>query len=168
MLNAARAMRTFWREWRGSRSVRLPPANPDRKDALTAAIEPLGRAVSRLGDPVVLTRLAAALPPEEMWKQNGGARWNGLDTDLNAAMAPLRWRALLAAEHAGAAHQIDATPAIWAWEVDDPTWRAALDAIDVAMAVSALQSEGLPVTTGMREAHRQVLEVASEQAADRA
>ena len=100
--------------------------------------------------------------PEAMWKENGGARWNGLDTDLNAAMAALRWRGLRAAERAGAAYQIDATPAIWAWEIDDPTWRAALDAIDVAMAVSALKSEGLPVTIGMADAHRQVLEIATE------
>lgn len=102
-----------------------------------------------------------------MWREDGGARWNGLDTDLNSAMYPMRWRGLLAAEHAGAAHQVDATPAVWAWEVDDPTWQAALDAIDVAMAVRALQSEGLPVTTGMAEAHRQVLEIATEQAATR-
>lgn len=88
--------------------------------------------------------------------------------DLNAAMAPMRWRGLLAAEHAGAAHQFDATPAIWAWEVDDPTWQAALDAIDVAMAVRALESEGLPVTTGMGEAHRQVLEIATERVTNRA
>jgi hypothetical protein len=101
-----------------------------------------------------------------MWREtNDGARWNGLDSDLNHAMAPMRWRGLLAAERAGAAHQFDCAPAIWAWKVDDPTWQAALDAIDVAMAVRALQSEGLPVTTGMAEAHRQVLEIATEKGA---
>jgi hypothetical protein len=171
MLNAARAVRASWQVWRESRSARLSPPNNARRGALTAAIEPLGRAVGRLGDPGVLARLAAALPSEDMWKENGGARWNGRDTDLNSAMYPMRWRGLLVAESAGAAHLIDncvLPGALWGWEVDDPTWQAALDAIDVAMAVRALESEGLPVTTGMAEAHRQVLEIATEQVANRA
>ena len=150
---------------RESRSKRLPPAppRPVRRDALAAAIEPVGRAVDRLGEPGVLVRLAAALPSERMWREHGGARWNGHDPDLNSAMAPHRFRGLYAAERAQAARRIDnCSNAMWNWEVDDPTWQAALDAIDVAMAVRALQSEGLPVTAGMAEAHRKVLEVATE------
>jgi hypothetical protein len=141
-----------------------------RHAALSAAIESVGRVVDWLFDPVVVVRLAAALPPEEMWRgENGGARWNGRDDDLNAAMAPFRLRGLYAAERAHAAHQIDySSNGLWNWKFDDPTWEAALDAIDVAMATSALQSEGLPVTSGMAEAHRHVLEIATEQALHRA
>jgi hypothetical protein len=85
------------------------------------------------------------------------------DNGLNSAMYPLRWRGLLAAERAGAAHLIDscAPPrALWAWEIDDPTWEAALAALDVAMRVAVLDMDGLPVTVGMRAAHRLVLEIA--------
>lgn len=163
MLNAVRAARASWQAWQESRTARR-----SRRAALAAAIEPLGRAVARLGDPVVLARLAAALPSEEMRTEIGGSRSEHPDDDFSRAMARLRWQGLLAAERAGAAHQFDATPAIWAWEVDDPTWQAALDAIDVAMAVHALQLDGLPVTTGMAEAHRQILEIVTEQAATRA
>lgn len=107
--------------------------------------------------------LAEALPLDGEWRVNGGARWNGRDPDLNTAMAPIRFRGLYAAERAHAAHQITrCDAALWNWEVDDPTWQAALDAIDVAMAVSALRLEGLPVTHGMAEAHRKVLEITSE------
>jgi hypothetical protein len=54
----------------------------------------------------------------------------------------------------------DATPALWGWEVDDPTWDAAIDAIDVAMRVAVLDMEGRPVSPGMRAAHRLALEIA--------
>ena len=83
-----------------------------------------------------------------------------MDTDLNAALAPLRWRGLNAAEAVGAAYQIDATPAIWAMKVDDPTWEAALETIEVAMKVCVLDMEGLPVTTEMRAAQELVLDLA--------
>jgi hypothetical protein len=75
----------------------------------------------------------------------------------------VRWRGLLAAERAGAAHLIDnCVPpgALWGWEVDDPTWGAALDTLDVAMCVAVLDMEGLPVTSGLRAAQRLVLEIA--------
>ena len=162
MLTLARALQAWKRERRAMRKVRNPRRNETRRLALSAAIEPVGRVVDRLREPVIVARLAAALPPVEAWRdERGGARWDGHDTDLNAAMAPLRWRGLLAAERAGAAHQFDATPAIWAWEVEDPTWRAALDALDVAMAVRALRAEAIAVTDGMDECHRLVLDLAA-------
>jgi hypothetical protein len=138
--------------------------------ALAAAIEPVGRSVDWLFDPAVVGRLAAALPTRAEWRnENGGVRWNGLDDDLNTVMAPFRFRGLYAAERAGAAHLNDwCSTALWNWKVDDPTWEAALDAVDVAMAASALQSEGLPVTTGMMDTCHQVLAIATEQAANRA
>ncbi len=98
---------------------------------------PIGSALDRLRDPDVIARLAAELPPVDARRLAGSAA-NGLDTDLNAALAPLRWRGLNAAEAVGAAYQIDATPAIWAMKVDDPTWEAALETIEVAMKVCVL------------------------------
>jgi hypothetical protein len=134
--------------------------NEARCRAFVKAIDPITGVVGRLGDPTVVALLAAALPPAQMWQVNGGASWNGLDADLNAAMFPVRWKGLLAAERAGAAHQLDATPAIWAWEVVDPEWRTALDALDVAMAVRILDVEGLPVTSGMRATEELVRKIA--------
>ena len=170
MLNTARAVLETLQMLRGRRSVRTPTPPNARQVALAAAIEPVGRAAWRLSDSVVVARLAAALPPDAMWKnERGGTKWNGHDDDLNTVMAPIRFRGIYAAQRAGAAHQIDyCSNALWNWQVDDPTWEAALDAIDVAMAAGALKSEGLPVTTGMVETHRQVLEIATEQAACRA
>jgi hypothetical protein len=140
----------------------LGSPNETRRLALSTAVEPIGRVVDRLGEPAIVARLAAARPPYQMWHdERGDVMWNALDPDINAAMAPLRWRGLLAAERAGAAHQFDATAAIWAWEVDDPEWRAALDAIDVAMAVRALRADNVAVTAGMDGAHRVVLALAA-------
>jgi len=156
MLTALGGWLASWRRWREE-----PMRKAACRAALSAAIKPLEPAVARIGEHTVRGQLAAALPLDEMWKENGGARWNGHDDDLNAAMAPLRWQGLLAAERAGAAYQFDCAPAIWAWEVNDLTWQAALGAIDVAMAVCALQSEGLPVTTGMADTYRAVLEIAT-------
>jgi len=42
------------------------------------------------------------------------------------------------------------------------------DAIDVAMAVGALESEGLPVTMGVVEAGRRVVAIATEPTVDQA
>jgi len=137
----------------------MPKRVPARELAFVAALKPIEPAVGRLNRPDVVARLAAARPPAGEQVYTGSAR-DGLDPDLNSAMFPPRWRGLLAAERAGAAHQFDATPALWAWAVDDPTWRAALDTLDVAMRVAVMDMEGQPVTPGMRAAHRLALEIA--------
>lgn len=137
----------------------MPRRVPARQLAFAAALEPIEPAVGRLHKPDVVARLAAALPPTQV-RTYAGSAGDFYDRDLNSAMAPLRWRGLLAAERMGAAHQFDATPALWGWEIDDPTWDAALDAMDVAMRVAVLDMEGRPVSPGMRAAHRLVLEIA--------
>ncbi len=133
-----------------------------RQLAFRAALGPIEPVVGRLSDPVVVARLASILLPAEE-RVYAGSAGNFHDSDLNSAMYPVRWSGLLAAERAGAAHLLDnCVPpgALWGWEVDDPTWAAALDALDVAMRVAILDMEGLPVTSGMRAAHRLALEVA--------
>ncbi len=133
-----------------------------RADLLRAAIEPLAPAVRALGRRDVVEAMVAALPPEAEWRaDDGGVRWPQ-DYELNHAMYPLRFGALLAAGRAGAAHELSPCfgNALWNWEVDDVVWQAALDALDVAMAVCALTAEGGAVTLGMAETHRRVLEIA--------
>jgi hypothetical protein len=135
-------------------------SNDARRARLAAAIEPLDPVVAQLSDPETVARLAAALPRRDEWQADGGARWDGRDRDLNGAMYPIRIAGIEAAAHVGAAGLISCpSNAIWAWEVVDPTWRAALDTIDVAMAVRALRSENAPVTEGMARAHDRVLEI---------
>jgi hypothetical protein len=140
----------------------MPKRPTARQLAYAAALRPIEPTVGRLARPAVVARLAAALPPveERVAARRAG---DGLDRDLNAAMYPMRCRGLLAAERSGAAHLIDdCVPpgALWGWEVDDPTWRAALDALDLAMLVAVFDMDGRPVTSGMRAAHRLVLGIA--------
>jgi hypothetical protein len=133
-----------------------------RQLAFAAALGPIEPAVDRLSTPDVVACLAAALPPAEERIYAGSAS-DGFDRDINGAMYPMRRRGLLAAERAGAAHLIDhCVPpgALWGWEVDDPSWGAALDALDVAMRVVVLDMEGRSVPSGMRAAHRLVMEIA--------
>ena len=87
---------------------------PARQIAFVAALRPLEPAVGRLRTPDVVARLAAVLTTVEETVHRGSAGTSSTN-DLNSAMAPLQWGGLLAAERAGAAHQVDATPAIWAW-----------------------------------------------------
>jgi hypothetical protein len=132
-----------------------------RRRDFVAALRPIEPAVGRLLEPGMVARLAAVLPPAGDRIYAGSAS-NHHDSDLNSAMYPMRLQGLLAAEHAGAAHLIDncvLPGALWGWEVADPTWGAALDALDVAMRVAVLDMEGLPVTPGRRAASLLVLEI---------
>ena len=132
-----------------------------RRLALAAALRPIEPAVGRLLEPGVVARLAAVLPPAGD-RIYAGSAGHHHERDLNSAMYPMRLQGLLAAESSGAAHLIDSCVlpgALWGWEVDDPTWDAALDALDVAMRVAVLDLDGLPVTPGMRAASLLVLEI---------
>ena len=146
----------------GQGSILQPGGMSARQLAFTAALKPIEPAVDRLSEPGMVAQLAAVLPSAEEQVFAGSAS-DGRDSDLNRAMYPMRWRGYLAAEHAGAAQLIDncgPPGALWGWEVGDSTWRAALDALDVAARVAVLDMEGLPVAPGMRAAHRLVLEIA--------
>lgn len=130
---------------------------------MASALEPLKLAVALLGDDHVRKRIAGARPQQS---DVAAVRGRGpqsreerrLEEDLNDAANALRWAFLRAAEAAGAARQIDATPAIWAFEVDDGEWSDAETTIEAAIRTIA-GMVGHPVPPAHLSATSVVLDV---------
>ncbi len=95
-------------------------------------------------------------------RRAGDARGHDfLDDDLNVVAFPVRWAFTMAAERAGAAHQIDATPALWAFEMAEGDWDHAETTVLAAIVGLSGTLPG-PPPEGYLKAWRVVHDIASE------
>jgi hypothetical protein len=149
------------------------PARTPRQVAFADALEPVRRAIARLDEPGVVRRLAAGMPTRQEIREvydrlrasrgrSGGPDF--LDYDLNAVAFPVRWAFKMAAERAGAAYQIDATPALWAFEMAEGDWDDAETTVLAAIVGLSGTLPG-PPPDGYIRAWRVVHDIASERPA---